>query len=225
MSGKENSAVEQSGAGNDTEVMTVIVTSIGAVLATLLGVLAGSILSSRSQRRQWSRDRQADACAHVLRESSNIVIELARLTWHPPDPAPDGLSVPTSMDWKAWNEALAMISLVGDHRIVEAAQAIDAQIWPVHQQIKRGWSPAGGWPQMREPIDARRQDFVNIARQHLAPPGPPLRRITGRPAADDPFWQFRRSYFAPDDQRPAAVSASTQGSLPQSPIERPRSPS
>lgn len=42
------------------------------------------------------------------------------------------------MDWKAWNEALAMIVLVADHQIVEAAQAIDAQIWPVHQQIKRG---------------------------------------------------------------------------------------
>jgi hypothetical protein len=34
---------------------------------------------------------------------------------------------------------------------------------------------------------------VNIARKHLAPPGPLLRRLTGRPVADDPFWQFRRS--------------------------------
>ncbi len=75
--------------------MTVVVTSIGAVLTTLLGVLAGSILSSRSQQREWSRDRQADACAQILRESSNVLIELAGLTWHPPDPAPDGLRVPT----------------------------------------------------------------------------------------------------------------------------------
>jgi hypothetical protein len=94
--------------------MTVVVTSVGAVLTTLLGVLAGSILTSRSQQRQWSRDRQADACAQILCESSNVLIELAGLTWRPPDPVPDGLVVPTPMDWKAWNDALAMISLVGE---------------------------------------------------------------------------------------------------------------
>lgn len=190
--------------------MTVTVTSIGAVLTTLLGVLAGSILSSRSQQRQWSRDRQADACTQILRESSNVLIDLAGLTWHLPDPAPDGLRVPTPLDWKAWNDALAMISLVGDHRIVEAALAIDAQIWPVHQQIKRGWTAEGGWPRLREPIDACRQDFVNIARKHLAPSGPMLRRLTGRPSADDPFWQFRRSDFVAGGQRRAAVPASAR---------------
>lgn len=62
-----------------TEVMGLILTTIGAVLTTLLGVLAGSALSNRSQTRQWSRDRQADACAQLLRESSNVMIELAGL--------------------------------------------------------------------------------------------------------------------------------------------------
>jgi hypothetical protein len=195
------------------------------VLTTLLGVLVGSILSSRSQQRQWSRDRQADACTQILRESGNVLIELAGLTWHLPDPAPDGIRIPTPLDWKAWNEALAMISLVGDHRVVEAALAIDAQIWPVHQQIKRGWSAEGEWPRLREPIDACRQDFVNIARKHLAPPGPLLRRLTGRPVADDPFWQFRRSDFAPREQRQAAVPSATgaaavvSATRPQSPPE------
>jgi hypothetical protein len=145
--------------------MTVIVTTIGAVSTTLLGVLAGSILSSRSQKRQWSRDRQADACAQVLRESSNILIEFNRLTRQPVEPVADGATVPTPMDWKPWNEALAMIVLVADHEIVEAAQAIDAQIWPVHQQIKRGWIPAGGWLKLRDAIEARRERFVNVARK------------------------------------------------------------
>jgi hypothetical protein len=110
----------------------------------------------------------------------------------------------------AWNEALAMIDLVAHHEIVEAAQAIDAQMWPVHQQIKRGWSPDGGWPALREPIEARRRDFANIARKHLAAPGPPLRRLTGRPPADDPLWQFRRAYFLPGSQPPAPGSANLQ---------------
>lgn len=191
--------------------MTLAVTTIGAVLTTLLGVLAGSALSSRSQKRQWSRDRQADACAQVLRESSNVLIEFTRLIRQPVAPAPDGANVPTPMDWRPWNEALAMIDLVANHEIVEAAQAIDAQMWPVHQQLKRGWSPDGGWLTLREPIEARRQDFANIARKHLAATGPPLRRLTGRPPADDPLWQFRRSYFSPDSQPPAPGPVAVSG--------------
>ena len=182
--------------------MGLVLTTVGAVLTTLLGVLAGSALSNRSQTRQWSRDRQADACAQVLRESSNLLIELARLSGQPVNPAPDGVRVPTSMDWKPWNEALAMVNLVAAHDIVEAAHAIDAEFWPVHQQIKRGWPKEGDWYGLRSPIEARRQDFVNIARRHLAPPGTPLRRLTGRPADDDPFWLLRRSYFSSDESQP-----------------------
>ncbi len=178
--------------------MGLIVTSIGAVLTTLIGVLVGSGLSSRSQQRQWSRDRQADACAQILRESSNVLIEFAVLSGQQIEVAPDGSPVPTVMDWRPWNEALAMISLVANYDIVEAAQAIDAELWPVHIQIKRGWTGDGDWPRLRNPIEARRQDFVNIARKHFAASGPALRRLTGRPAADDPFWNLRRSDFSLD---------------------------
>jgi len=80
--------------------MSVAITTAGAVLTTLLGVLAGSVLTSRSQQRQWSRDRQADACAQVLRESSNLLIEFTHLLWQPIVPATDGASVPTPLDWR-----------------------------------------------------------------------------------------------------------------------------
>jgi len=70
--------------------MALILTTVGAVLTTLLGVLVGSAVSNRSQIRQWSRDRQADACAQVLRESSNVMIELADLNGQRVEPAPDG---------------------------------------------------------------------------------------------------------------------------------------
>jgi hypothetical protein len=192
--------------GLDNGVMNLIVTTIGAVSTTLLGVLVGSLLSSRSQQRQWSRDRQADACAEVLRESSNVLIEFNRLTRQPVEPAPDGANVPTPMDWKPWNEALAMLVLVAEHDVVEAAQAIDERMWPVHQQIKRGWIPAGGWVKLREAIEESRENFVSVARKRLAPPGPPLERLTGRPAPDDPFWEFRRSYFLPDNQDEEPIS-------------------
>lgn len=181
--------------------MNLIVTTTGAVLTTLLGVLVGSILSNRSQQRQKSQDRQVDACAQVLRESSNILIELAALNGQRTNPAPDGANVPTPINWKPWNEALAMVNLVADHDVVEAAHAIDAEFWPVHLQIKRGWTDKKDWPRLRDPIDVQRRNFVNVARNHLASPGPPLWRLTGRPPADHPVRQFRRSYFLPEENR------------------------
>jgi hypothetical protein len=90
-----------------------------------------------------------------------------------------------------------MVDLVADHEIVEAAQAIDAQIWRIHQLVKRGWMPGGGWFELRDSVEARRQDFVNIARRRLSASGPPLRRLTGRLSSGDPVWMMRRSYFLP----------------------------
>ena len=114
--------------------------------------------------------------ARVVQHSERV----NRLYYQPVPPAADGARVPTTLDWKPWNEALAMIALVADYDIVEAAQAIDAQIWPVHQQIKRGWSPDGGWFSLRDAIETRRQDFVNIARERLAG----LVRLFGASVAD-----------------------------------------
>ena len=185
-------------ANGDTEAMGLVVTAIAATVTTLLGVVVGSILSSRSQSRQWSRDRHADACTLVLRESSSVMMELAGLGRLPVEPVPDGTYVPNTLDWRPWNEAIATISLVADHDIVHAALAIDAEFWRAHQRLRRGWLGEGGWPALRDPIDARRQDFINAARRHLARPGPPLHRLNGRPARDDPFWELRRSYFSAD---------------------------
>jgi hypothetical protein len=195
--------------------MSWIVTFMAAVLTTLVGVLAGSALGNRSQQRQWSRDRQADACAQVLRESSNVVIELAKLSVQRIEATPDGSSLSSTIDWQPWNEALAMICLVADHDIVEAAQAIDAEIWPVHQVVKRGWIVDADWPRLQRPIEARREDFVNVARRRFAASGQPVRRITGKPAANDPRWYFRRSDFGIDqgqtarDPRPATEPNTT----------------
>jgi len=47
------------------------------------------------------------------------------------------------LEWRPWNEALAVIDLVADFQIVAAAHEIDAQIWRAHQQVKRGWVPEG----------------------------------------------------------------------------------
>jgi hypothetical protein len=65
-------------------------------------------------------------------------------------------------------------------------------------QTPLDWKP---WNKLRSPIEERRRDFVNVARDHLAP-GTPLQRLMGRPADDDPFWRLRRSYFSSDGSQP-----------------------
>jgi hypothetical protein len=37
------------------------------------------------------------------------------------EPAPDGVRIRSPIDWKPWNEALAMVNLVADHEIVVVA--------------------------------------------------------------------------------------------------------
>ncbi|GAA4317619.1 hypothetical protein GCM10023178_28350 [Actinomadura luteofluorescens] len=92
---------------------------------------------------------------------------------------------------------MGTVVLTADYEIVKAAQEIDAAFWPVGLQIARGWTADGEWFELRAGIEAKRQDFVNVARTRLAPAGPPLRRLTGRPSDDDCIWELRRSYFSP----------------------------
>src|SRR4051794_24019272 len=104
---------------------SLIITTVGAALTTLLGVLVGGAITSRSQQRHWSRDRQTEACAQVLRESSNVLIQLAAANGRLVNQAPEQLErpvpgLPTLLDWRPWNEALAMASLIADHELVEA---------------------------------------------------------------------------------------------------------
>jgi hypothetical protein len=191
---------------------SLIITTASAVLTTLLGVLVGGVVANRSQKRHWSRDRQMEACAQVLRESSNVLIELAAANGQRVNPTPEQLAhpvpgLPTLIDWRPWNEALAMVNLVADHDIVEAAHAIDAEIWPIHLQIKAGVVREGDWFALRDKIESRRREFVNVARGRLASAGPPLRRLTGRPSPDDPVWELRRSFVSRGGDHPRMESS------------------
>lgn len=38
----------------------------------------------------------------------------------------------SAVDWRPWNDALAMVSPVADHETAESAYAIDAEIWRTH---------------------------------------------------------------------------------------------
>ncbi|MFD7283555.1 hypothetical protein ACFV80_42840 [Streptomyces sp. NPDC059862] len=87
--------------------------------ATLIGVLAGSLLTSRADRMHWSRDKQIEACAAIVAESTRIQLALRR-AWRHGD----------AVDWVPWNVALGTIWLVGSPAVVTAAATMDQVFGP-----------------------------------------------------------------------------------------------
>lgn len=165
--------------------LSALATTGSAVLITLLGVVAGSYVSSRTQRVQRSWDRQTDACAQVLRESAAILIALAQVAKEAarsPGAIPD-------VNWRPWNDALSMVSLVADYDIAQAAHATDEQIWRSHLALVQGTATPDRWFALRDAVEDRRQLFTEIARRRLAVPGPVPRRLHGRPDTNDPVWE------------------------------------
>ncbi|WP_162795826.1 hypothetical protein [Nonomuraea lactucae] len=179
-----------------TQSWTLIIAPLGAMIATLLGVVVGGNVSNRSQQRHWLRDRQMEACAQILRESSNVTIELSMMHGHCSPPG----TAPAALDWRPWNEALAMVNLIGAKEIVEAAHTIDTVIWRIHIQVKAGLATGAEWFPMRDRIEAQRREFVNVVRRHLAA-HEPLASLGGRPASDDPIWDSHwRRAVVPDEK-------------------------
>ncbi|MET9652163.1 hypothetical protein ABZZ44_18120 [Streptomyces sp. NPDC006460] len=160
----------------------------GAVVTTLIGVFAGSVVSRRAQDRHWVRDQVSATCARVLRESSGLLVDLSDMEAGRPDSVPQGVVLPTTIDWRPWNEALSMVNLVADKDIAEAAHALDEQIWRLHTMVKRGLTPEENWLVLRSGIESAQNDFITVARRRLSRAGDPLQRFSGRPAPDDPIW-------------------------------------
>lgn len=150
----------------------VVVSTVGGVLAALAGVLAGGVVSNRSQTRQWLRAEQVRACADVLRESTKVLLELERASRK---------QRKQDVDWGPWNEALATISIVADRSIVNAAVRIDECFWPSSGKVDSLTVSDAEWFAIRDQIESRRLEFINISRRVLGRHGSPLQQILGRP--------------------------------------------
>lgn len=157
--------------------VNVIVPAVGAVLATLLGVALGSLLTRRVQAEQWSRDRQVDACLSILRESTRTQIILRRLTRNEVE----------KLDWSTWNEAVAVINLVGHRDMVSAAFGMDAAFWRSNESIERGEiGNDEAWAAIRDDMEASRLAFINAARRHLwRSDEPPILHLLARPSSSE----------------------------------------
>ena len=162
---------------------SLVITTLGAVLTTLLGVLVGGVVSNRVQTRHWLRDHRMEAYVQILRESSNVWTALASVkAQHDSAPSGNG-DHRLPVNWKPWNEFLATVNLTANQEIVEAAYVIDERLWRTKLRIKAGPIPEEEWFSIREKLESSRREFANVARRHLAALGP-LHRISGRPGLE-----------------------------------------
>ncbi len=68
----------------------VLASTTGAVVATVVGVVVGGVVSRRGQDRHWLRDTQTEAYAAVLREYTRIEFDLRAGYHHGRHAAPTG---------------------------------------------------------------------------------------------------------------------------------------
>jgi hypothetical protein len=152
----------------------VLVSVAGGILAALLGVVVGAVLARRAQFEQWSRDRQVDACVSILRESTKAQIGLLRLY----------RGEAGRPDWAPWNEAMAVIQLVGRSEMAVEVRKMDKVFWESNRSIEHGEvTNDEAWAAIRDAMEGARLKFTNAARSKLVGSSEPLSRLVWRPPA------------------------------------------
>jgi hypothetical protein len=137
--------------------LAVLISAASGAVVTLVGVMAGGVIASRSQRQQWTRDKQLGACAEMVQGSTRMQLAL-RQRWRGGGPA----------DWTAWNEALAMIWLVGTPAVLAEARRMDRTFWLCSARIKNGQvANEADWAAVRDEMEIARRDFINAARREV----------------------------------------------------------
>jgi hypothetical protein len=135
----------------------IVVTSTGAALVTLLGAVTGGVIAGRSQKRHWIRDKQVDACAAIVAESTHAELAMRRL-WRRDE----------KVDWNPWNQALALISLVATPAAIAAAEKMDAKFWLSTSRMESlGGFDEASWSEIVQDLRSVRLDFINIAREKI----------------------------------------------------------
>ncbi len=71
-------------------------------------------------------------------------------------------------DWTAWNQALAVIWLVGVPEVIDAARTMDLVFWSDGTRIKTGQiTDEDSWAAARDRMESARLDFINAARRNI----------------------------------------------------------
>jgi hypothetical protein len=174
--------------------LTILISGASGAVVTLLGVAAGGVIAGRSQRQQWTRDKQLDACAQLVQESTRMQLALLQ-HWR------GG----TVADWTEWNQALAMIWLVGTPAVRTEARRMDRLFWLSGGQIKRGqMAREEDWASARDEMELARRDFINATRRDVVDAKTSVEDV---PVARPPLSEIHQMFG------PASVRRATESSM------------
>jgi hypothetical protein len=169
-----------------TSWIPIVASSAGAAVVTLLGAVTGGAIGSRSEKQHWTRDKQIEACTAIVSESTRTQLALRRL-WRRGE----------KVDWYGWNQALALISLVGTPTSIAAADKMDAAFWNSTSQMdKAGAFDEAIWANIVQQLETARLSFINEARREIIGVSVALERLPiARPATSK-----NRLYTAEDNE-------------------------
>ena len=157
----------------------VLLTTAAGVVATLIGVVAGGIVSRRATRSQWSHESQLTACTTLLGRYAATYRAVRQR-------AVDGAE---PIDWTAWHQGLHLVLLTAAPELVQRVLVVDEQFWRISVASDGGAVPLQRWLELRRPIDRAYLDMVNAMRAELQLAPAMLAKVHGRPDDDDPLWQ------------------------------------
>ena len=164
---------------------TVIVSTAGGVVTTLLGVVVGGLLGRRSQDRHWLKDTKASAYRALLREYTRAEFDVRR--------AYLGVLEATEVDWARWGAAVTELSLVADDEVVAAAQGISDILVQMDRYVHSGQRDEDQWQRLQHALVDAQMAFVNTARRSLSRSQPVLTVRVGGPLIIEPDLSGDRS--------------------------------
>jgi hypothetical protein len=177
----------------------ILVPGVSGAAITLLGVITGGAIASRSQQRQWARDKQIDGCAAVIQESARMQLALRERWTHGQE-----------TDWTAWNQALSMLWLVGTSDVITQALWLDRAFWLCGARINnRQITDEDTWAVTRDYLESARLDFINTARRRVVNAKTTVNEV---PVARPPLSEIQELFGSAPDHPPFDDDHSGQAS-------------
>lgn len=111
-------------------------------------------------------------------------IHFARIHQGANRPAAPLSGEPGRPDWTPWNEAMAVIQLVGLSEMAVEVHKMDKVFWESSSSIDHGQvTDDEAWATIRDAMEGARLRFTNAARRKLVGGSEPLSRLAWRPPA------------------------------------------
>ncbi|MFI0243041.1 hypothetical protein [Streptomyces sp. NPDC016845] len=169
----------------------MVISTVGGVSATVVGVFAGGLVGRRGQNEQWVRDNRTATYAAFLREFVAVEIELRTAFL---------ADRPHRLEWAPWNAALTALSLVATREVAAAAAELTGAIGRFAQLVARSPKTREELREVQEALAAGQLQFVNAARASLDASQLPLDWQLGGP----PAWTATEPYAPrPSTEEPA----------------------